>query len=967
MAQELGINIGIASERYIRYDRGISSTVKQRIRSSSLGGTYEERTPDGINIIEETFSASFSNRPYYEITDLIDFFDSKNGVESFLLYVKDSSNASGARGVPVVCENYDVTYVNKAIATLTCNFIKVVTTNFDDSTIYQNLAEFTQGQYTLLTSTSEAFPGQTITFTVNSINVPNGSTVNFEVEGVGVDDFTTDFDSFQIFDATADINLTLSNSYQGSLPTQLIFTLTDYPTASVTVSIFELLPVVPTFSLTKQSGAPQEVDITFKPDGVVLVDGAFQSFWINNPDSFNSNNYQIKFDEDVASSPDAVSSSTPSSAIGNFTSLSSDVVLNITASAPNNAEYTEIHNVTIRDTISGINYTGVLTIILKGVDFVTPTYTLELRNIVESTTDVLYEGSKVEIDVSSNQPSTNFKWDISNGTANSSDYTGTISGQVTTDENGYALIEGPTLVDDIDENDEAFIINLRDYTTLTILAQQQVTIRELEGGLSPAPAPKNFYVNFTMYNSTNPFKTPAAGDTLYPVYSDAGRNNYTNFRDIETTDETNIYYYISSSEGSSTITDFLLPGAPTLDTPATITLAPGGDVSAGTITIKDPIPENAVIKVSIATPSTSLAGTFALRNISLSKIEATPSPSYEFPDLAPAPLLAVDEVVTAPGIDGEVGLSFQLKDITAGTYNKGIYAQGIADERSTLIALVNGEASDWDIGVTFAQTAPEFTIVAGSMTQGTKRSLELNPKLKYTFNNDSTNTTALTSTGTIQVYYRGTEVLPPGGAWAYLLNGISKSERSTVTPITFDVSTIATELAGSYLELNIWILNNGTLFASANKVSSTGGVSQLAQWKNLKWDTSPELNLFSSISQNSGDFRIVSSSPNVQFPNLEMTKENSADGLNVYPTPNLNSVPSQDPHLRYKFTLDSSLGERTAKITDIATLDSSLWDTLNDKNKIKIIALFKQNKQITADDNEPVQPPKIDDRETLER
>jgi len=958
MSQELGINIGLASERYIRYDRGISSSIKQRVRSINLGGTYEERTPDGINIIEETFSASFSNRSYDEITDLIDFFDSKNGVESFLLHVKDSSSVDGARSVPVVCENYNVTYINKAIATLTCSFIKVVTTEFNDDIIYQNLTEFTQGQYTVLSSTSEAYPGQEITFTINTINVPNGSEVAFQVAGVSVSDFTTDFETFQVFDGTASIVLTLEQNYQGSLPTELVFSLSDYPTASVTVSIFELLPVVPTFETTKQGNSPQQIDITFKSDGRVLLDGAFQSFWINNPDSFDASNYQIKFDEDVSSSTDATSSSTPVSAIGSYTSLSSDVTLSVVASAPNNTQYTEIHNVSIKDIASQLEYSGILTRILKGSDFVTPTYTLELRNIVENTTDALFEGSTVEIDLTSNQYNTLFKWDITPGTATSPDYTGTIAGEITTDGAGYALIEGPSLVDDIDTSDEAFTVNLRDYNINTILATQQVTIRELEGGIVAPPAPKLFYVNFTMYNSSNPNKSPEAGDVLYPVYSDAGIGNYTSFREMTVTDETEIYYYIG--EGDLDIADFLEPGFPTATNRGTITLAPGGNVTAGTVTVKNPIPEDVTIKVYISTPNTLASGTFAMKSFDLKQLATVSPGTITFP---PFPFyLAADTTTVAPGVGGSVGLTFKFSETTFGNI---ITAQAIADGQSYLLATaVSGTATDWFISRTSSNSVPNnFTEVAGSLGINKKVALNLNPKIKYNY--ESSTAGGLESFGGLIKLYHISDLNTPldiptsqDGAtdWNYILSAEAKVERRTVsTPITFNISTNVSE--AGYIQLDIWLLNNGTLVAKAIYDYLTLPTSEIARQLGVPWDSDPDAGINSTLSQGN-DFRIVSTSANVS--DTEVTRQASANTKSLYTPPASNlAFPSQLPHLSYRFTMNPTISEaRSAKVSDVLTIDSASYGAAN---TVQFVVNFRQNELSTVDDSStPASTPTTD-------
>jgi phage-related protein len=77
-----------------KVDRLARTQNTQRVRKFSFGDGYEQRVPDGINTLNQSFNVNFVNRPEAEAEALIDFFETKSGVDPFALSVPGAPFAS---------------------------------------------------------------------------------------------------------------------------------------------------------------------------------------------------------------------------------------------------------------------------------------------------------------------------------------------------------------------------------------------------------------------------------------------------------------------------------------------------------------------------------------------------------------------------------------------------------------------------------------------------------------------------------------------------------------------------------------------------------------------------------------------------------------------------------------------------------------------------------------------------------
>ena len=106
-------------------DRQLKHSSKPRTIKISFGDGYEQRLVDGINNITQTFSLQFKNRTDDDIDDIVAFFDDKKGVSSFNYTYPDTNESGGEKTVKVVCEDYNVTFVNDEYSSLDAKFRRV--------------------------------------------------------------------------------------------------------------------------------------------------------------------------------------------------------------------------------------------------------------------------------------------------------------------------------------------------------------------------------------------------------------------------------------------------------------------------------------------------------------------------------------------------------------------------------------------------------------------------------------------------------------------------------------------------------------------------------------------------------------------------------------------------------------------------------------------------------------------------
>jgi len=102
-------------------DRGLSRTSKHRILTSKFGDGYEQRVLDGINTKNDEFQVSFNNRSASDINLLAKYLDSQAG-KNFIFTVTDYD---GDTQIKVVCETYNIVYLQENIHSLTTTFRRV--------------------------------------------------------------------------------------------------------------------------------------------------------------------------------------------------------------------------------------------------------------------------------------------------------------------------------------------------------------------------------------------------------------------------------------------------------------------------------------------------------------------------------------------------------------------------------------------------------------------------------------------------------------------------------------------------------------------------------------------------------------------------------------------------------------------------------------------------------------------------
>lgn len=84
----------------IKFDRGFSRQVTQRVLSAKFGDGYEQRIRDGINHKEENFSMNLANRRWEEIALISSYFDTVTP-GSFPIVLELET-------IKVVCESYSI-------------------------------------------------------------------------------------------------------------------------------------------------------------------------------------------------------------------------------------------------------------------------------------------------------------------------------------------------------------------------------------------------------------------------------------------------------------------------------------------------------------------------------------------------------------------------------------------------------------------------------------------------------------------------------------------------------------------------------------------------------------------------------------------------------------------------------------------------------------------------------------------
>ena len=99
-ADIIAYNFPTGNSVEIKFDRGFSRQVQQRVLRARFGEGYEQRVRDGINHKEESFGMSLANRRWEEIALISSFLDVVTP-RSFPIVLERET-------IKVVCENYNV-------------------------------------------------------------------------------------------------------------------------------------------------------------------------------------------------------------------------------------------------------------------------------------------------------------------------------------------------------------------------------------------------------------------------------------------------------------------------------------------------------------------------------------------------------------------------------------------------------------------------------------------------------------------------------------------------------------------------------------------------------------------------------------------------------------------------------------------------------------------------------------------
>jgi len=108
-------------------DKAMTKSSAPRILTASFGDGYEQRIPDGINTLNETYSLSFKTRDKTDIDDIVLFLDTQKNVSKFILTLPDTNNTTrtGERDVKVVSTTYSVNYEYDNFYSLTLSLKRV--------------------------------------------------------------------------------------------------------------------------------------------------------------------------------------------------------------------------------------------------------------------------------------------------------------------------------------------------------------------------------------------------------------------------------------------------------------------------------------------------------------------------------------------------------------------------------------------------------------------------------------------------------------------------------------------------------------------------------------------------------------------------------------------------------------------------------------------------------------------------
>tara|TARA_Y100000817_G_scaffold196288_1_gene153509 strand:+ start:528 stop:926 length:399 start_codon:yes stop_codon:yes gene_type:complete len=112
-------------------DKTLQRQTSPKVRIAAFGDGYQQRIADGINTLEDVFTANFTNRTKAEADDIEAFFRDKKGVSSFDFTFPDSNSSSNDSAgdpvttVKVVCTQWSQQFSNSGSYNITSTFQRV--------------------------------------------------------------------------------------------------------------------------------------------------------------------------------------------------------------------------------------------------------------------------------------------------------------------------------------------------------------------------------------------------------------------------------------------------------------------------------------------------------------------------------------------------------------------------------------------------------------------------------------------------------------------------------------------------------------------------------------------------------------------------------------------------------------------------------------------------------------------------
>lgn len=98
----IGFNVGGSLGQAVP-DKGFTRKTSPRVFKADFGDGYSQRVGNGINVLNETFSISFANRPKADIDQITNFLETKAGVTSFdFTYAEGGSETT----IKVLCSDW---------------------------------------------------------------------------------------------------------------------------------------------------------------------------------------------------------------------------------------------------------------------------------------------------------------------------------------------------------------------------------------------------------------------------------------------------------------------------------------------------------------------------------------------------------------------------------------------------------------------------------------------------------------------------------------------------------------------------------------------------------------------------------------------------------------------------------------------------------------------------------------------